>query len=259
MKRKILLLVMAMALILTACGGSGRNDEVTRKEPGETETEAENTDSEEGADDAAAAAPAVQTEEADEEEEITAAKEEPAETEESYVKGTVTEEGWESEFFGLRYAAPENMGMATEEYLNELMGLGKEILSESFTEQQLKYAEMRTVYEMMSLDTAGSGFNVLVMAEKLPLINMSSEQYKRSFVQQLSQVEGATLVSDDETAEIAGEEYLLVCSQVEAQGNVMYQNYYFRVLDDRAMSIVITYTDETQEMIETVMNAFEPY
>ncbi len=260
MKKKILILSIGVAVLLTACGGRGSRFEVREQNVEETEKETEDEVSDEGADDVTAddrtdSEPSVSEAEPEEDQK----EDDAGEAEEGYVRGTVSEQGWESEYFALRYTAPEDMGMATEEYLNQIMGIGMDMLSESFTEQQLEYAEMRTIYEMMSLDTAGSGFNVLVMAEKLPLINMSNEQYKRSFVQQLSKVEGATLISDDEVVDIAGEEYVKVCSEVEAQGAVAKQNYYFRVIDDRALSIVITYTDDTEEMVDTVINAFEVY
>lgn len=145
MKRKVLFMTLAMAVVLTACGGnadkaagSNADANVSEEAGAAADDGAESTDT---ADD-------VQAATADEAGVGAADAEAGAEAEEEgggeaaagkYAKGSVSETGWESEFFGLRYTAPEGMGMSTEEELNDLMGLGQEVLSDDFSELQLKY------------------------------------------------------------------------------------------------------------------------
>ena len=153
MKRKVLFMTLAMAVVLTACGGNA--DKAASSNADANVSEDAGTAADDGAestDDAAEstdAADDVQAATADEAGVGAADTEAEAEAEGDgeaasgkYAKGSVSETGWESEFFGLRYTAPEGMGMSTEEELNGLMGLGQEVLSDDFSELQLKYAEL---------------------------------------------------------------------------------------------------------------------
>lgn len=268
MKRKVLFMTLAMTVVLTACGGNAdkaasSNADATVSEDAGTAADdgAESTDdgaeSTDTADDVQAATAdeagvgAADTEaEAEEEggEEAAAGK---------YAKGSVSETGWESEFFGLRYTAPEGMGMSTEEELNELMGLGQEVLSDDFSELQLKYAELTSVYEMMSV-ADDQTTNVVVTVEKL-MGKMDASQYVSALEQGLSQVSAIsyTLISDDETVKIGNGDYIKVSYQAESSGVSMYQDYYVRVVDDRAIALTLTYIDESAR--DNVLNAFTAY
>lgn len=259
MKRKVLFMTLAMAVVLTACGGKADKEASNNADTNVSEdagaagdTGAEDTDA---ADDTEAAtadeagAGAADTEaEAEGGEEAAAGK---------YAKGSVTETGWESEFFGLRYTAPEGMGMSTEEELNDLMGLGQEVLSDDFSELQLKYAELTSVYEMMSVSDDQTT-NVVVTVEKV-MGKMDASQYVSALEKGLEQVSAIsyTLISDDETIKLGNADYIKVSYQAEASGVTMYQDYYVRVVDDRAVAITLTYMDESGR--DNVLNAFTAY
>lgn len=266
MKRKVLFMTLAMAVVLTACGGNAdkaasSNADANVSEDADTAADdgAESTDdaaeSTDAADDVQAATAdeagigAADTEaEAEGDGEAASGK---------YAKGGVSETGWESEFFGLRYTAPEGMGMSTEEELNELMGLGQEVLSDDFSELQLKYAELTSVYEMMSV-ADDQTTNVVVTVEKL-MGKMDASQYVSALEQGLSQVSAIsyTLISDDETVKIGNGDYIKVSYQAESSGVSMYQDYYVRVVDDRAIALTLTYIDESAR--DNVLNAFTAY
>lgn len=267
MKRKVLLMALAMTVVLSACGGnsdkeaSSNTDANVSEEAGTEDTDAaEDAEVEDAADvageDIDAAGEDAGAEDAD-------AAGEDAEAEDSeaaagkYAKGTVTETGWESEFFGLRYTAPEGMGMSSEEELNELMGLGQEVLSEDFSELQLKYAELTSVYEMMSV-ADDQTTNVVVTVEKL-MGKMDASAYVDALEQGLSQVTAInyTLISDDETIKIGNNDYVKVSYEAESSGVSMYQDYYVAVVDDRAIALTLTYIDESAR--DNVLNAFTAY
>lgn len=268
MKRKVLFMTLAMAVVLTACGGNADKEASSNTETNVSEDAgaADDGAAEDGAaDDDTQTADETQAAAADEA--GAGAAETEAETESGgddtaaaagkYVKGTVTETGWESEFFGLRYTAPEGMGMSTEEELNDLMGLGQEVLSDDFSELQLKYAELTSVYEMMSVSDDQTT-NVVVTVEKV-MGKMDASQYVSALEKGLEQVSAIsyTLISDDETIKLGNADYIKVSYQAEASGVTMYQDYYVRVVDDRAVAITLTYMDESGR--DNVLNAFTAY
>ena len=249
MKKKALFAVLAAAVMLPACSGKPGSEMDSGNPSGAQESPAA-----EGA--GTDALPETETE-ADNEE----GEEEPeAGIGDGYVKGTVTDTGWESEYLGMRYIMPEGMLMATEEELNQVMGLGAEILSGDINELQMEYARMRTVYEMMSTDATGAT-NVVLTVEKLLFSNMDAEQYVQSLEQGLKKMSAIsyTVLSDDETVEIAGMDYIKVSVQAQSGDVAVNQDYYVRVADGRAVSFVITSQEETAQQAEAVLNAFTAY
>lgn len=119
---------------------------------------------------------------------------------------------------------------------------------------------MRTVYEMMSTDPTGNT-NVVVTVEKLPFSNMNGEQYVQSFEQGLAKMStfSYTVLSDDETVEIAGKDYIKVSVQAEYGGISKNQDYYVCVTDGRAVCFVLTYLDETARQAEALLSGFTVY
>lgn len=252
MKRKLLLVTLAAAVMLTACGGKEKSDSTAETT---TTTEAEATP-EAAAEDTGAETGDTETETED----AAADAEDTAAAEGEYVKGTSTETGFESEWLGLRYTAPEGMVMSTEEELNEVMGMGQEMLSEDFSELQLEYAKMSSVYEMMSKNEAGTT-NIIVTVEKLPSSNFSVEDYAEAIKTNLKAVTTiAYTISDDlETVSVGGSDFTKITAQADYSGVNMHQDYYVRVIGDRAVSMALTYVDETASEAEAIINAFEAY
>lgn len=259
MKKKVLFLTLAAALMLTACGGDAESTEAetsVEAEAEETETEAEETETEAETEVEAEAEDKAETE-AEAEAETEAEAEEAVAGE--YAKGLVTETGWESEWLGIRYTLPEGMTMSSDEELNEMMGLGQEVLSEDFSELQLKYAEMASVYEMMSKDELGVT-NVIVLSEKLPM-SLTAEEYVEVLTQQLAQVSTVQyeVTGDTETVTIGATDFVKLSTEADYDGVKMYQEYYVTVRDDRAATITLTYIDQTAETAEAVRNGFGAY
>lgn len=258
MKRKLLLVTLAAAVMLTACGGKEKSDSTAETT---TTTEAEATP-EAAAEDTGAETGDTEAETGDTEAETGDTEAETGDTAAAgdYVKGTSTETGFESEWLGLRYTAPEGMVMSTEEELNEVMGMGQEMLSEDFSELQLEYAKMSSVYEMMSKNEAGTT-NIIVTVEKLPSSNFSVEDYAEAIKTNLKAVTTiAYTISDDlETVSVGGSDFTKITAQADYSGVNMHQDYYVRVIGDRAVSMALTYVDETASEAEAIINAFEAY
>ena len=258
MKKKVLFMTLAAAVVLTACGGKTETEsadvETAVTEEADVETEGEEAEEADTAD----------AQEAEPEEAVEAEEEETAEAAEEassdYVKGTVTENGWESEWLGLRFTTPEGMTMSTDEELNEIMGLGEEVLSEDFSELQLEYAKMSSVYEMMSADEPGLT-NVMVTAEKMLVSSMDAEAYAdavRQGLESVSQID-YTISEENENVTIGGTDFVKVSAAADYSGVSMYKDYYIGIIGDRAVSIAVTYVDDTADLANQVVNAFEAY
>lgn len=242
MKKKLAVLVLAASMVLSACGAKAENAEanVETEMPTETETEA------------------IADVEVEQEAELPA-EEAPVADATDYTKGVSTETGWESEWIGIRYVCPQGMTMSTEEELNTAMGLGQEVLAEDFSEAQLKYAELASVYEMMSADELGIT-NVIVSVEKLPMA-LTADLYMEAVKQQLAAMTAMTyeVAESTETVNLGGVEFLKLACKADYEGVSMYQDYYATVIDDRAVAIVLTYIEDTKATAEAVVNAFTAY
>lgn len=95
-----------------------------------------------------------------------------------FVPGDLTEDSYSSEWFGFTYSCPESSVMATHEEIMDLIAQGGELVysENEFGQQILDYSRTAVVYEMLSVDYS-SGSTVTVAAEKMPLANMTEEQY----------------------------------------------------------------------------------
>ena len=269
MKKKLFMLLMAMSLVMTACGGSVEEAEAEVEEAVEDAEEALEAaeealaEAEEAVEETEEAAEEV-TEETEAEAEETEAEvaevdeeTEAADETEGFVKGVMTEDGWESEWLGIRYTTPAGITMTSEEDLNEMMGLGQELLSEDFNDLQLKYAELNTVYEMMCI-SEDQVTNAMVTIEKLP-IQMDIDTYIEAFKKTLSQVTTMTysVVSTDEIITIGDREFTRVECIADYSGVQICQDYCLAIVDDRAVSVTVTYVDE--DAAENVLSGFTAY
>ena len=212
MKKKIYMLLMAMVLIFTACGGA-ETAEVTDAVADEAEDAVKETVAGEAED----------------------AVKETEEAEDGFAKGILTADGWESEWLGIRYTAPVGTAMSSEEDLNAMMGLGQEILS---SEDQVT--------------------NVMVTIEKLP-VQMDIDTYITGFEHTLSQVTTMTytVVDKEEVFTVADKDFARIECIADYNGVEICQDYCLAIVDDRAVSITVTYLDEVAA--ENILRGFGAY
>lgn len=244
MKKKLVVLCMAVSLMLTACGSKVEVQEPTMEAESEPVVE---TDAEETVSQAEEVTMEVETETQAPEEECAS----------DFVKGKVTNTGWESEWLGMRYVMADGMVMSTEEELNAMMGISQEMLSEEFSELQLKYAELNTVYEMMCT-AADQASNVNVTLEKLP-IKIDIDTYVDLIKTQLSELATMSMnvINEGEDVTVAGKEFKKLQCEVTYEGMSFYQDYYLTIVGDRAVSIVVSYADESGA--DNLMSGFQAY
>ncbi len=254
MNKKVVLLALAMVLAFTACGRKAdikETDSVLESDEeitGPEEERAEDPGAGDVQEPEQASVPEAETGEAEG-------------TEPAFSKGTVYEDGWESEWAGMRFTAPEGMKMTTEEELDALMGVSADLLSEDLGEAELKYAELTSVKEMMCVDE-GTNANVIVSVDLLPG-KITEELFAQALEETLSNISAMEYEStgSNEWVEIAGLNFLKSGYYVEAVGKKMYMDYYMRStgLGYRAVSIVVTYGEGCEEQVRAMLEGFQSY
>lgn len=154
-------------------------------------------------------------------------------------------------FADIKFNLPEGWDKASDEDIAELMNVGSELLNED--QQKLaELAEQTTVYGMVVNDPSTSA-SVMVSIEK-PVLKVTPEYYLTSVKQQLENLEAMNyVVGEQYTAEIAGEEYYAMDSQVS--GYPVYQTYFVKAVDDYIVGIIITTTADGQQ--EEIIDCFE--
>ncbi len=173
-----------------------------------------------------------------------------------YVRGTLTENSFKSEYLNMSFEMPEGYVMATEEDLIELSDLGAEQLDGS--QAVIDFSKANTVYEMMVSNMQGVP-NISVMTEKLMLSNIKEEQYIESLKGVLESLGMPYTFEEAYTKEFLGQNYTILPAVLEMEGLKIYQDYMILVQDKRAQCIISTYMDDTKAEAETLLQTFKPY
>lgn len=276
-KKKLLIVLLTMGMALSACGqspgakilktiASSASDEVKKAKTGalpeeESEEQSKEEESQEQSKEADTADGTQAVQETAPEQEPAAEQEAGQETGSGeYERGIVTQDAWESEFWNLRFTPPQGLSMLGEEELNNMMGLGEEMLSQNFSEKQVEYAQMMNVYEMMSTNLTGDA-NVVVTTEKLLASGFSSEDYLQAMKRTVTSITtiSYTVLEEGQTYQIGDDTFGVMKVMGEGSGMVMYQDYYALVKGNRALAIAITYTDDTAQMAGEMIEGFEKY
>lgn len=230
--KKLLALLLSILLILGMLSGCVSDSEDDEEE--ETKKSSSKKDTEE-------------TEETEEEEEVVP----PVQT--GYVRGTSDSSGWKSEYLGIQFSATSSMIMSTEEEMFEIMQLGLEYINGN--SQQIDFSTLDNVYEMMAVDLNNN--NVIVMALKLPLANMTEETYAVALKQNL---EGQTafnyVVSDPYEVTFCGKTCIAMDSEATVSGVTVGQCYIIMKVNDRMYTIAIS--SATEGFLETALSCFSP-
>lgn len=192
---------------------------------------------------------------ADQDGEETTDEEENTDGAEGYIPGTLTDSSWSSESLGLQFIAPESMVMTTQEELEALMEISTDMYAGSYDEQVINYAKVNTIYEMMAMDLSGN--NVIITAEKLPLSNMTTQQYVTALKTNMQNIGFDITFSDTYSSEICGTEYLAMDGVLSSSGATVQQFYFIRKVEDRMVSIAVTAV--TEDALDTILDGFAAY
>lgn len=260
MKNKILKtgMVCVMCMMLAACGNADKNVEPTvapTATSAPTATEAPTSTPEPTAtptpEPTATSTPTPEPTEA------------PAVTD-TYVKGTITETGFESEWIGLRFTKPATVIMATQEEMDAMMLQGLQTMYGEQAAEAFDYATMTSVNEMQATWLAGYPV-VQVVVEKMPVAGYTETDYLSAVVANLnatSATSGWVYTFDENlySVEIAGQEYIGLATAVDAGVGVsIYQDYLVKEKDGRMILIAFTYIDAMESYVQEALDAFSEY
>ena len=165
-----------------------------------------------------------------------------------YEKGTITETDYQSEWLNLKY---------TEEELESVMRQGQSTLEESSGMELGEDALSGTVYEMMA--SSVSGFpNVSLVVEDASLENMTVDQYFLAAQQMLDATQMGYTYSEVTDAQIGGQDFRVMETSVTINDYEVLQKYCTRKQGGKFVSIILSYTADTQTEADEVLAAFTP-
>ncbi len=247
-------MVCVMCMLLAACGNAEKNVQPTAtatEAPTATATEAPTATSTPTPEPTATSTPAPEPTEV------------PVVTD-SYAKGLITENGFESEWMGLRFTKPATVLMATQEEMDAVMLQGLQLLYGEQAAEMFDYTTMTTVNEMQAVWLAGNPI-VQIAVEKMPTAGWTAEAYLSAIVANLnatSQTSGMVYTIDENLygLELAGQQYVCLSTSVDVgNGSVIYQEYLVREKEGRMILIAFSYTDGMESYLEEAMMAFSEY
>lgn len=181
----------------------------------------------------------------------------------AYEKGVLTEKGFESKWIGLKFSAPEDVVLTSQEELDKIMCLVEEMLYGRQPEEPPKYSEFAEVYEMEAV-WKSDDLIMQVIVERLPEGSMSEEEYAVFQKEELAQFagDGTTYIIDDTLypVKIGGLEFYNFGVLAEYENGVdVYQEYYIREQDGRMILITFTSGQEMDKQIENALKNFSAY
>jgi hypothetical protein len=167
-----------------------------------------------------------------------------------YERGILTETSFESKYLDIRFILPEEFVMATEEDMLQMMGIGADI-----TGVNKEIVKLTTVYEMMASSVIGYP-NVIIMVEKPLLSNITTEQYFDALKNGLLKVTTLDYKVDDQitSVDLAGYNYKQLSASLPSSNII--QNYIFRKQGNRMIGFITTYSSDTKQELEILMNGF---
>lgn len=174
-----------------------------------------------------------------------------------YEKGTITETDYQSEWLNLKFTPPETVVMNTEEELESVMRQGQSTLEEASGVELGEDALSGTVYEMMA--SSVSGFpNVSLVVEDATMENMTVDQYFLAAQQMLDATQMGYTYSDLTDTQIGGQDFRVMETSVTINDYEVLQKYCTRKQGGKFVSIILSYTADTQTEADEVLAAFTP-
>ncbi len=256
MKKVLWLLLAAMIFGLTACSGGKPQgmrpetakveDRKERQESGEEEEEQDEKQEGQG------------------EEQNLAQKQDGEQTAEEYERGTVNGNYYESKWLGIKLNLSDDYVMATQEEFEQARETGADLIMTEEAQEKYDAAAAAVVPEMAAvcLDGSAARMNISIAVEKLPLSNMTVEQYvtlARSGME--NSVAGGTemVFGDTSEVEIAGETYVKQPLTTSVQGMSANIDMYMRIKDGRIALITLTYLPEQAAQADELIASIERY
>lgn len=179
-----------------------------------------------------------------------------------YSRGVLNEQSYESEFLNLKFTAPSNYIMMTQEELDQTLDLSSEEIFKDKDKKIIDYTKAVTVYEMQALcsDTMGNFPNLSIGVEKLNLKNITETQYLdvvKGQLQEVTQID-YTLEDDYSKMTVAGQEYTTLVATTSIGGINLKQSYLVRKINDRMAFIILTENTDESQAAQDLLNCLQP-
>jgi len=181
----------------------------------------------------------------------------------TYEKGIITDNGFESEWMDLQFVVPEGMIMATQKEMDALILQGADMLYGD--DAYADYTNFQMVYEMQANGEYGIP-SVQITVEKAAYKNMTAEQYAEFAKQSFGVIATAAGASSYEihdnlySVEIAGREYIgTAVDMTFPNGLTLCQDYCIREKDGRIIVVAFSYVKGMESYLGDMLNAFSPY
>ena len=182
----------------------------------------------------------------------------------SYVKGTITETGFESEWMGLRFTKPATVIMATQEEMDAVMLQGLQMMYGENAAAMFDYATMTSVNEMQATWLAGMPV-VQIVVEKMPMAGLTEIDYLSAVVTNLNATAATsgvnyTFAEELYLLELAGIEFTGLTVAVDAgMGTTVYQDYLVKEKDGRMILVAFSYMEAVESYLQEAVAAFSAY
>ena len=174
-----------------------------------------------------------------------------------YEKGTITDTDYQSEWLNLKFTPPKTIVMNTEKELESVMRQGQSTLEEASGIELDDDSLSGTVYEMMA--SSVSGFpNVSLVVEDAVLENMTTDQYFLAAQQMLDATQMGYSYSDITDTQIGGQDFRVMETSVTINDYEILQKYCTRKQGGKFVSIILSYTTDTQTEADEILTAFTP-
>lgn len=246
MKKAIVSLLLAAAMVMTACSG-GKAD--SRQSAQESSAEAVSKEESPAAD--------LNEEKNNEEKSVEVSEIDDSQTDDEYQIGKYTETGYISEYVGYKFTTPENCVLASQDELAQMAGLSFDILEDDLGKVITDYGRTATIFDLYAAyidNSANVNITLAPNTMNVTDVNMIAE----ASLEMLKNMDTMKVEVPDErnTVEIAGKEYLNITVKTSIGEITMTQDLYMALYKDKVVSMTITYLDGYEDERDTLLAAF---
>lgn len=176
----------------------------------------------------------------------------------AYIPGVKTETGYENESLGLCFTMTENMAMASDEELQQIMGQGMdEIVDEGVLSQDAAdLGRETTAYELYAVDLL-SGSSISIAVEKLPMMGITERIYMGAYRSSMEQTALEVNLDEPEDMELCGIQFMGMDGVLGYNGQEVGQRLMVKKVEDQKMLVVIL-SYQTQEDLDALLKCFSP-
>lgn len=180
-------------------------------------------------------------------------------TEDTYKKGTLTENGFESEWMNLRFTPQYGMLLQTQEEVDEYIRKNAGLDADA----AIDYSALSKIKEMHAYYATGT--NLSVSVEKLTGLGLkiTEESYIQLTIAQLRNLERVKELRIEDSyydLEIGGEKYTGISIKVDyGKGEFLCQELIVRKKENRLITIAISYREVMEEEALNLLLAFGSY